>query len=112
MALAAIIALVALFAWAFGSIIARVAGGILVLEGLLRFAIGQSGAGAWITLGAGFAIWCFGHWIWAYKHKTWRSRLALNAYSLPGIRRLAPIPTNYRPRPPRKWGTPVPRSFD
>ena len=64
------IALVALFAWAFGSIIARVAGGILVLEGLLRFAIGQSGASAWIALGAGFAIWCIGHWIWAYKHTT------------------------------------------
>ncbi|MGO4203636.1 hypothetical protein AB4Z09_18165 [Rhodococcus sp. TAF43] len=112
MALAAIIALVALFTWAFGSTIARVAGGILVLEGLLRFAIGQTGAGAWTSLVAGLTIWGLGHWIWAYKHKTWRSRLALNAYSLPGIHRLAPIPTNRRPRQPRAWGAPAPRSVD
>ena len=36
-----------------------------------------------------------GHWIWAFKHKAWRTRLALTAYSLPGIHHLAPIPTNH-----------------
>lgn len=96
MAIAAIIAVAALLIWGFGSIIARVAGAIAVFEGLLR--IGFTGATpvAYMLLTAGFLIWMTGHWIWAFKHKAWRTRLALNVYSLPAIHNLAPIPTNRR----------------
>ncbi|MDJ0106294.1 hypothetical protein QM646_07735 [Rhodococcus erythropolis] len=92
MAIAAIIAVAALLIWGFGSIIARLAGAIAVFEGLLR--IGFTGS-APAALAAGFAIWMTGHWIWAFKHKAWRTRLALTAYSLPGLHYLAPIPTNH-----------------
>ncbi|MDV8009463.1 hypothetical protein [Rhodococcus sp. IEGM 1318] len=40
-----------------------------------------------------------GHWIWAFKHKAWRTRLALTADSLPGLHHLAPTPTNHTPKP-------------
>ncbi|WCT06245.1 hypothetical protein [Rhodococcus qingshengii] len=94
MAIAAIIAVAALLIWGFGSIIARLAGAIAVLEGLLRIGITGSTPAAYAILVAGLTIWMTGHWLWAFKHKAWRTRLALTAYSLPGLHHLAPIPTN------------------
>lgn len=95
MAIAAIIAVAALLIWGFGSIIARLAGAIAVFEGLLRIGFTGSTPAAYAILAAGVAIWMTGHWIWAFKHKAWRTRLALTAYSLPGLHRLAPIATNH-----------------
>ena len=97
--LPAILAIAALATWIFGSIISRVAGALIVLECLLRIALAdnahdQPARYAWLT--AGIAIWLLGHWMWAYKHRTWRSSLALKAFSAPGIHRLAPIPTSRR----------------
>ena len=94
MAIAAIIAVAALLIWGFGSIIARLVGTITVFEGLLRIGFTGSTPAAYTILAAGLAIWMTGHWIWAFKHKAWRTRLALTAYSLPGLHHLAPIPTN------------------
>ncbi|GEM_PF-3417144 len=99
MAIAAIIAVAALLIWGFGSIIARLAGAIAVFEGLLRIGFTGSTPAAYAILVAGLAIWMTGHWIWAFKHKAWRTRLALTAYSLPGLHHLAPIPTNHTTRP-------------
>ncbi|MCD2135937.1 hypothetical protein LQ424_29380 [Rhodococcus qingshengii] len=98
MAIAAIIAVAALLIWGFGSIIARLAGAIAVFEGLLRIGFTGSTPTAYAILTAGLAIWMTGHWIWAFKHKAWRTRLALTAYSLPGLHHLAPIPTNHTPK--------------
>lgn len=88
MAVAALIAIAALLIWAFGSTVTRFTG-----AGPLSVAI----------LTTGIAAWLLGYWIWAYKHKTWRTRLALNAYSLPALHHLAPIGTNRSSRPTAKW---------
>ncbi|QSE87908.1 hypothetical protein JWS13_04150 (plasmid) [Rhodococcus pseudokoreensis] len=110
MAVAALIAIGALLIWAFGSITARLIGALIIFEGLLR--IGFTGAGPLpvALLATGISAWLLGHWIWAYKHKTWRTRLALNAYGLPGLRHLAPIRTNHAPRSrlrtTAKWPSP------
>ncbi|MBC2644396.1 MULTISPECIES: hypothetical protein [unclassified Rhodococcus (in: high G+C Gram-positive bacteria)] len=103
MAVAALIAIGALLVWAFGSVTARLVGALIIFEGLLR--IGFTGAGplSMTILAAGVAVWLLGHWIWAYKHKTWRTRLALNAYSLPGLHHFAPIGTHRAPRTAVKW---------
>lgn len=101
--LPALLAIGALATWIFGSIIARVAGALIVLESLLRIALADTARDqptryAWLA--AGIAIWLLGHWMWAYKHRTWRSALALKAFSAPGIHHLAPIPTNRRRKEP------------
>ncbi|MFF0818364.1 hypothetical protein ACFYVR_24940 [Rhodococcus sp. NPDC003318] len=96
----ALLAIGALATWLLGSIIARVAGALIVLEFLLRFAITdnarQPAHYGWLATGVG--LWLFGHWMWAYKHRTWRSSLVLKAFSTPGLHRLAPIAINHRPR--------------
>lgn len=96
MAIAAIFAVAVLLIWGVGSIIARLAGAIVIFEGLLRIGFAGATPAAYMLLATGFLIWMTGHWIWAFKHKAWRTRLALNAYSLPGVHHLAPIPTNRR----------------
>ncbi|GAF46462.1 hypothetical protein [Rhodococcus wratislaviensis] len=103
MAVAALIAIGALLIWAFGPITARLIGALIIFEGLLL--IGFTGAGPLpvAILASGIAAWLLGHWIWAYKHKTWRTRLALNAYSLPGLHHLAPTGTNRTPHATVKW---------
>jgi len=110
MAIAAIIAVAALLIWGFGSIIARLAGAIAVFEGLLRIGFTGSTPTACAILAAGLAIWMTGHWIWAFKHKAWRTRLALAAYSLPGLHHLAPIPTNHTPKQAQR-GTAWPSNY-
>ena len=96
----ALLAIGALATWIFGSLIARVAGALIVLESLLRIALADTARepARYVWLAAGVAIWLLGHWMWAYKHRTWRSGLALKAFSAPGIHHLAPIPTNHRPK--------------
>ncbi|ANS32677.1 putative membrane protein (plasmid) [Rhodococcus opacus] len=97
MSVAALIAIGALLVWAFGSITARLVGALIIFEGLLRIGFTGPGPLSVAILAIGVAAWLLGHWIWAYKHKIWRTRLALNVYSLPGLHRLAPIVTNRQP---------------
>ncbi|NKR30221.1 hypothetical protein GS538_09220 [Rhodococcus hoagii] len=98
--------LVALAAWAFGSTIARFLGALTVLGALLTMIVAPIIAipGQLINLVGGTTLWLFGHWLWAIKHRRWRTRLALAAFSRPGLRRLAPIPTDYQPKRPTHWG--------
>jgi hypothetical protein len=101
--LLALLAIGALATWIFGSIIARVAGALIVLESLGRIALADTAHDQptrYVWLAAGIAIWLLGHWMWAYKHHTWRSALALKAFSAPGLHNLAPIPTNHKPKLP------------
>lgn len=85
-------------AWLFGSGLARFAGILLVLIGLVRITSDHASPRMWAFVGIGVVLWLFGHWLWAFKHKLWRSRLALAVFSGPGSRLLAPIPTNHIPR--------------
>ncbi|KAF0957355.1 hypothetical protein [Rhodococcus sp. T7] len=103
MAVAALFAIGALLIWAFGSIAARLIGALIIFEGLLRIGFTGPRPLSVAILATGVAAWLLGHWIWAYKHKAWRTRLALNAYSLPGLHHLAPIGTNHAPHPTVKW---------
>ncbi len=107
--IAAGVVLVALAAWVFGSGIARAAGGLLAIIALVRIAAGHESPRMWMFLAVGAGLWLFGHWLWAAKHKLWRSRLALSIFSTPLLDRLAPIPTNRirrQPRPGRRWVQP------
>ncbi|MFT0613823.1 hypothetical protein ACMHYT_22390 [Rhodococcus qingshengii] len=40
---------------------------------LLRIGFTGSTPAAYAILAAGLAIWMTGHWIWAFKHKGWRT---------------------------------------
>ncbi|WP_139812450.1 hypothetical protein [Prescottella equi] len=92
---------VVIAAWLFGSGLARFAGGLLVIIGLLRISSDHASPRMWAFVGSGLVLWLFGHWLWAFKHKLWRSQLALSVFSLPMLDTLAPIPTNRIPRPRR-----------
>ncbi|QBJ97395.1 hypothetical protein ERC79_16710 [Rhodococcus sp. ABRD24] len=70
-------------AWLFGSVIARIGGALLVIIGLLRIASDHASPRMWAFVGIGVALWLFGQWLWALKHKLWRSSLALSVFSLP-----------------------------
>ncbi|MCD7053127.1 hypothetical protein LRS58_20635 [Rhodococcus sp. BH2-1] len=92
------LAILAIAAWLFGSVLARVGGALLVIIGLLRIASDHASSRMWAFVGIGVGLWLFGHWLWALKHKLWRSRIALSVFSLPVLDMLAPIPTNRIPR--------------
>ncbi|WP_433635609.1 hypothetical protein [Nocardia sp. CA-120079] len=88
--------LLALFAWVCGSFVARVAGALLVLDSLLRlsasllYPAGLLAGLVWLVIG--LALWLLGHRLYVAKHRRWRSMLAVRAWSLPGLRTLAPVP--------------------
>lgn len=77
----------------FGSTLSRIFGAALVLYSLFELSQGDTSAGTYKLLAFGIAAWLVGHWIWAFKHKTWRSQLALNTYRLPILNFIAPIST-------------------
>jgi hypothetical protein len=102
---------VVIAAWLFGSGLARFAGGLLVVIGLLRISSDHASPRMWAFVGVGVALWLFGHWLWALKHKLWRTQFALSVFSLPVLDAIAPIPTNRIPRsqraprrPQHQWG--------
>ena len=86
--------IIVLAAWMFGSGLARLSGGLLIIIGLLRVASDHASPRMWTFVAAGAGLWLFGHWLWAFKHKLWRTRIALSLFSLPLLDGLAPIPTN------------------
>lgn len=84
--------------WLFGSGVARAAGILLVVLGLLMLATG-SVFGVVVGVG-GVLIWLGGHWFFAYKYHGWRSPLAQRAFNSRFLRRIDPT---------RNWGI---RTFD
>lgn len=100
--LLALIAIVALIAWTVGSFLARLVGALLVLDALLKLTTIGVNPAAFVTvaeyLAIGIAVWLLGHWIWAFKHRTWRTQLAYRSFGLPLLRALAPIPPAARRR--------------
>jgi len=90
--------IVVITAWVFGPGLARFAGVLLVIIRLFRIATDHASPQMWAFVGGGLALWLFGHWLWALKHKLWCSPLALSVFSLPVLDTLAPIPTNRVPR--------------
>ena len=97
------IALVVLLVWMFGSGLARFAGFLLALSGLIRVAGDNVTSAAVWSIVSGVGLWLVGHWLWAVKHKLWRTRLALSVFSLPALHFLAPIPTNHQPSRRPTW---------
>lgn len=98
-----IVCVVALVAWKIGSFVARFIGGLLIvltIAGLIRGGPYFGEMNVPLVLAVGFALWLFGHWLFAFKHKGWRSSLALRVFSLPILRIVAPIPTNHVPAQP------------
>ncbi|MGH3803057.1 MAG: hypothetical protein ACRDTD_23585 [Pseudonocardiaceae bacterium] len=98
----ALLLLGVLVAWKFGSFFARFLG-LLIIGGAAMAMMVESVSALpanLLTLTTRIVIWLAGHWIWAYRHKTWRTRRALSAFSRTSLHYLAPIPTNYRPKPP------------
>lgn len=87
----AVAALTLLLFWSSFSFLARVAGGFLVIDTLLTFALGFGHVERLLWLGAGVLLWIAGHWFWAFKHGLWRTHLALHVFMLPLLRDLSPI---------------------
>lgn len=79
--------------WAFGSVIARVVGVVMVLDGVGGFVVHGTAAvhdRYLIELGVGVGLWLFGHWLYALKHGVWRSRLGRAVWRLPVLALIAP----------------------
>ncbi|SEB43466.1 hypothetical protein [Rhodococcus jostii] len=85
---AAFVALIIVVVWKFGYGLARIAGIVLVLKGLIWLV---AGAAAGAQLGAMAAVWLTGHLFGAYRHRTWGSLLAKLIFTrIPGLRVLDP----------------------
>ncbi len=93
--------LVALAAWLFGSVLARVFGVVFALIGLAgTFVYGThnqlgSAAACFAAFAGGFALWLAGHWMFAYKHHGWSSPIARRVFNQTPLRRIDPT---------RRWG--------
>lgn len=95
---------VALVAWLFGSVVARIAGIFLAVFGVLGMvtsgARDEIGVAALVVFVFGFALWLAGHWMFAYKHHYFASALARRLFKQTPLRRIDPT---------RGWGIPVVR---
>lgn len=87
-AVAALIALIALVAWFAGSLALRVAGGVLLLVGLIGTAT-TSPAGL-IVAGLGAVLWLAGHWLYGVRHHVLASPLARRLFWQTPLRRIDP----------------------
>lgn len=99
----ALLLLGVLIVWKFGSFFARFLGLLTIVGAAMAMMVEPVSTlpANILTLATGIILWLAGHWLWAYRHKTWRTRRALSAFSRTGLHHLAPIPTNYRPKPTR-----------
>lgn len=98
-----IIGVVVLVAWKIGSFVARFLGSLLIILTIAGLIWGGPHFGemnAPLALAVGLGLWLFGHWLFAFKNKGWRSSLALRVFSLPLLRLLAPVATNHIPAQP------------
>lgn len=91
----ALAALLALLVWAAGSLVARVVGALLVIDGLLslsqalvRPADALPRAIAWLAVGV--LLWLVGHRLYLAKYGRFRSALARQAFSAPLLRLSVP----------------------
>lgn len=93
-AVLALLALVVLLAWACGSIVARVLGGLIVFDSLLGMSTAFLAPALllpslmWLVVGAG--LWLVGHRIYLAKYGRWRTDLAARSWNLPGLRTMLP----------------------
>lgn len=88
--------LVAIVLWGIGSGLARLVGIILLIDGLGGIALhaGDIAGTRYLTEAAvGLGLWLAGHWLYAVKHRLWRTHLAMTVWRLPVLSHLAPIPT-------------------
>ncbi|MDH6284504.1 hypothetical protein [Prescottella agglutinans] len=90
-AIAALVALAALLAWKIGAPLARFGGALMVVSSLAFIAAGDPVADRAPWLVAGVAIWLAGHFLAAYQHRFWRSRLAENIVVHTPLRYIDPV---------------------
>lgn len=83
--------------WLLGGLVARVGGLLLVLVGTASLALAPRLETS-LLIGVGVAIWLFGHWHYALRHRAYKSPLARYVFC-----RLAPA----RLDPSRDWAVPV-----
>lgn len=100
----AMAALVALLGWLVGSVLARVVGALLVLDGLLSLVTGIVSPGRMLgglaALAVGVPLWLLGHRLYLGKYGRYRSHLAARVFALRGVRVLAVRPRRVGPAMP------------
>lgn len=84
----ALLALIGLGVWIFGSFALRLGGLLLFLLGLFGLTQGSGGALTVVLLGA--VAWLGGHWLFAYKHHLFKSGIAQRIFQLTPLARLDP----------------------
>ncbi|KXX58068.1 hypothetical protein [Rhodococcus sp. LB1] len=101
---AAFVAFTIVVVWKFGYGLARIAGIVLVLKGLVWLVAGAAVGAQLGAMAAGAAVWLAGHLFGAYRHRTWGSRLAKLIFTrIPGLRVLDPQRRKRRtPKPDRR----------
>lgn len=100
------LALVLLVLHAIGSTMARLVGTFLIFFSLIYMSNGSNQPSAGWYLLAGIGLWLFGHWLWAFKHKSWRTALAQRVFALPVLHSFAPIESRQsRPVPADRSAT-------
>ncbi|KWT63365.1 hypothetical protein ADL21_02830 [Streptomyces albus subsp. albus] len=98
------IAAVAGLTWLMGSVVLRTTGWLLLFLGLVSLAnvVASGWVGAFVfaplSLVLGAVLWLAGHWLFAFKHHFFRSRIAARVFARLARGRLDPT---------RGWGVPV-----
>lgn len=87
----AALALAALLIWTIGAPITRIGGALLTIASLLCIVLGDSIATRAPLLIGGMALWLAGHFLTAYKTRTWSSRLAETIVTRTPLRYLDPV---------------------
>lgn len=91
---AAGVALAAMLVWGIGGVVLRIVGILAVLDGLGGIFIRAGIVTHWngLEVVAGLVMWMAGHWLYAAKHKIWRSVVGRAPWKLPVLSLLAPVP--------------------
>ena len=76
--------------WLLGGIFARWTGLLLVALGA-GYLIGAQARGL-AMLAVGVTLWLAGHWLFAVKHRAWKSIVAERIFHIGILARLAPLP--------------------
>ncbi|WP_068273590.1 hypothetical protein [Aldersonia kunmingensis] len=84
----ALLALLVLGVWAFGGVLARFFGGLLIISSLWSLVLVVLTPTIWpfLYLGIGLSLWLFGQWHFAAKYHLWKTPLARRAFALPALR--------------------------
>ncbi|WP_137725645.1 hypothetical protein [Prescottella subtropica] len=87
----AALALAALLVWKIGAPVARFAGALMVVSSLAFIVLGDPIGDRlpWLIIGA--LVWLAGHFLAAYQHRFWRSRLAESIVTHTPLRYLDPV---------------------